>query len=515
MLAKTFSATVLGINAHPIEVEVDISMGLSSFNIVGLPDGTIKESRERIMAAIHNSGISFPIRRVVVNLAPANLRKIGSGFDLPIAVALLGALGLFSEESLERYLIVGELTLDGQVRHVRGMLPIALAARECGVKGLILPKVNEAEAAVVSDVWRLPVESLRDVVEYFQGQRAIHPNAYDLSGLFQQHESYEEDFQDVKGQEMVKRALEVSASGNHNLLMIGPPGTGKTMLARRIPTILPPPSFEEALEITKIHSIAGVLHADTPLVATRPFQSPHHSISPASLVGGGMIPGPGEISLAHHGVLFLDELPEFPRGILELLRQPLEDRRITISRATLSLEFPTNFLLLAAMNPCPCGYAGMSPKSGGSVPECRCTFWQIEKYRSKISGPLLDRMDIQLPVSTVEYENLANHRRGESSASIRKRVIQARQIQAERFRDSKTRHNAEMSRREIEHHAAPTPAAQRLLEKAMTNIGLSARAYDRILKVSRTIADLAGVEIIDEPHIGEAIQYRSLDRPIS
>lgn len=513
MIAKTFSATVLGIHAHPIDVEVDVSIGLSNFNIVGLPDSSIRESRDRVMSAISNSGLNMPVRRIVVNLAPANLRKIGSGFDLPIAVGLLGALGQFPADLLERYMIVGELSLDGKIRPIRGILPIAIAAREQGLDGLILPKVNEAEAAVVSEIRRYPVESLADVVRFFAEKMDIPQNDCDTDALFQQNKTYTEDFQDVKGQEHVKRAMEVAAAGNHNLLMLGPPGSGKTMLARCMPTILPPPTFEEALEITKIHSIAGILPADTPLMATRPFRAPHHTISSAGLVGGGSIPGPGEISIAHNGVLFLDELPEFPRGILEILRQPLEDHVVMISRSSMSLEFPCDFLLLAAMNPCPCGYYGSKPSIGNSnTKECHCTPMQIQKYRSRISGPLMDRIDIQLSVPAVEYEQLSDQRKGEQSAQIRERIVQAHAIQTERFEHSPTRNNANMTPSECEQFARPTPSAHKILEAAMSKMGLSARAYDRILKVARTIADLAESQTIESSHITEAIQYRTLDR---
>lgn len=514
MIAHTFSATVLGIEAHPIDVEVDVSRGLNQFNIVGLPDGTIRESRDRILAAISNSGFSIPVRKIVVNLAPANLRKVGSGFDLPIAVALLAALGVFPAEALAGHMLVGELSLDGSIRPVRGTLPIAMASREQGLKNLVLPQINEAEASVIPEVQRVPVTSLEEVIRYFQAELSIPQGHYNPQALFEESQYYPEDFQEVKGQERVKRAMEVAAAGNHNLLMLGPPGSGKTMLARRMVSILPPPSFEEALEITRVHSIAGLLADDVPLMATRGFRSPHHTISQAGLVGGGSIPGPGEISLAHNGVLFLDELPEFPRNVLELLRQPLEDRKVTIARASMSLEFPCSFMLVAAMNPCPCGYFG-SHSNNPNQPSCHCAPIQIRKYRSKVSGPLLDRIDIQLFVPGVDYEHLSEKRKGEASEVLRERVCHARHQQEKRFCNSVTRNNAGMSRTELEEFAELSTEGQKLLKNALTRMGLSARAYDRILKVSRTIADLSGKKDIETAHVAEAIQYRNLDRSVS
>ena len=514
MIAKTFSATVLGIDAYLIEVEVDVSVGMSVFNIVGLPDNTIKESRDRILSAVNNSGYSFPVRRVVVNLAPASLRKIGSGFDLPIALALLGTMGLFPPENLSRAMVVGELSLDGEVRPVRGILPVALAAREHELEQLILPKANESEAAVVEGIRRVPVSTLSEVVKYLKGDLQITPLDYDPAEIFSQQQHFEEDFQDVKGQEHVKRALEVAAAGSHNLLMLGPPGSGKTMLARRMSTILPRLSFDEALECTKIHSIAGKLSSGTSLIAQRPFRFPHHTISQAGLVGGGGIPGPGEISLSHNGVLFLDEFPEFPRATLELLRQPLEDGKLTISRAAMSLEFPCDFMLLASMNPCPCGYHGAPSGHGRNRRECNCAPQLIQKYRAKISGPLLDRIDIHLTVPAVEYEKLAEARVGESSKNIRERVVRARQVQEQRFQNSSSRNNSGMNRKELGTHAELGDSSRKILQQAMTKMSLRAWAYDRILKVARTIADLAGEQKIDTPHVAEAIQYRNLDRPV-
>jgi len=514
VIAKTFSATVLGIDAYLIEVEVDVSVGMSVFNIVGLPDNTIKESRDRILSAVNNSGYSFPVRRVVVNLAPAPLRKIGSGFDLPIALALLGTMGLFPPENLSRAMVVGELSLDGEIRSVRGILPVAVATREHELEQLILPKANEAEAAVVEGIRRVPVSTLSEVVQYLKGDLQITPPDYDLAEIYSQQQHFEEDFQDVNGQEHVKRALEVAAAGSHNLLMLGPPGSGKTMLARRMSTILPRLSFDEALECTKIHSIAGMLSSGTSLITQRPFRFPHHTISQAGLVGGGGIPGPGEISLSHNGVLFLDEFPEFPRATLELLRQPLEDGKLTISRAAMSLEFPCDFMLLASMNPCPCGYHGAPSGQGENRRECNCAPKLIQKYRAKISGPLLDRIDIHLTVPAVAYEKLAEARQGESSKNIRERVVRARQVQEQRFLNSSSRNNSGMNCKELETYAELANSSRKILQLAKTKMGLSARAYDRILKVARTIADLAGEQKIDTPHVVEAIQYRNLDRPV-
>ena len=534
MIAKTLSATVLGVEAHPIEVEVDLARGMPQFTIVGLPDGTIRESRDRISAAIKNSGYAFPIKRITCNLAPAEIRKIGSGFDLPIAAALLEGMQAVPAGSTGRFMIVGELSLEGRVRPVRGILPIALAAHEqvlaarekAGndgmggdgsgggraevVTGMILPRENELEAAVVEGLPLYPVEHLSEVAALLRGEHVPETRRVDPQSLFQQAAVYGEDLQDVKGQEQVKRTLEIAAAGNHHLLMIGPPGSGKTMLARRMSTILPQLSFGEALETTRIHSIAGLLEPEQALVARRPFRSPHHSISQPGLVGGGSFPQPGEISLAHHGVLFLDELPEFPRPVLELLRQPLEERRVVISRAAMSLEFPCNFLLVCAMNPCPCGYLGDPGR------RCRCGPHEVRKYRSRISGPLLDRIDLQVDVPVAPFERLVEERRGESSAAVRERVQAARERQLARFAGTPTRSNGEMTPKQIEAHARPTGESLggglELLRTASQKLGLSARAHTRILKVARTIADLADSPEMGMEHIAEAIQYRKLDR---
>ena len=507
MLVKVFSAAVQGIEATTVTIEVNLSRGVKFF-LVGLPDNAVKESHERILSALQVNGYKFPVAQIIVNMAPADIRKEGSAYDLPLAIGIMAANGTVSSDKLSRYMMIGELGLDGALQPVKGALPIAIRAREQGFEGLIVPRENAREAAVVNRLKVYGADNLKEVIEFMNGECQLEPTEVNTrEEFYAQQNDFEYDFAEVKGQESVKRALEVAAAGGHNLIMIGPPGSGKSMMAKRLPSILPPLSLAESLETTQIHSVAGKLGKNTSLIAHRPFRSPHHTISSVALVGGGQNPQPGEISLAHNGVLFADELPEFNRSVLEMLRQPREDRTISISRAKYTVEYPASFMLIASMNPCPCGYYNHPTKA------CVCNPGQVQKYLNRISGPLLDRIDIQVEIVPVPFEKLSDARPGEPSEAIRQRVIAARKIQEQRFSHISGIHcNAQMTPKMLTEYATPDEAGLNLLRNAMERLNLSARAYDRILKVARTIADLDASPTVQSMHIAEAIGYRNLDR---